>query len=167
MISEAAWQVTLDMPREKVWETLQDFSQAHNYVPGIIDTQIMTETKNGVGASRRVYQSKTKFLQETITEWNEGFGFRIRLHKGEKDSPFKNAFFRYEISDSGDKTLLKTTMGYTPPMGIIGVWMDKLFLNKIIKGAIRDVAVSMKHYYESGRPTQKADLKQLKQKLGY
>lgn len=166
MVSEASWQVTIDMPKEKAWGILKDFSQAHNYVPGIIKTEIITDNKEGVGASRYVYQSKTKTLQETITDWDEGNGFRLRLHKGEKDSPFKNAFFVYKIEDAGNnQTRLSTTMGYTPPMSGFGVVLDKLFLNKIITGVIRDVALSMKYYYETGKPTQPADLKKLKAEL--
>lgn len=165
-VSEATSQITINMPREKAWEILKNFSVAHNYVPGIIDTEIITDKKEGVGASRLVYQSKTKTLQETITEWNEGFGFRLRLHKGDKDSPFKNAFFSYKIEDVGDnQTRLTNTMGYTPPMGGIGVLIDNLFLNKIISGVIRDVTISMKSYYETGQPTTPADLKKLKAKL--
>jgi uncharacterized membrane protein len=166
MISKATWQVTINMPREKAWEILQDFSQAHNYVPGIIRTEIVTEKKQGEGASRLVYQSKTKALEETITEWHEGSGFRIWLHKGEKDSPFKNAFFVYTIAEGEkDTTLLTTTMEYTPPLGKLGEWLDKLFLNRIISGVIRDVAISMKHYYETGKPTSKEDLKKLKAQM--
>ena len=165
-MSEASWQVALDMPREKAWDILKNFSLAHNYVPGIIKTEIVSDNKEGVGASRLVYQSKTKTLQETITDWNEGEGFRIRLHKGEKDSPFKNAYFVYKLEDiDNDQTRLSTTMGYTPPMGGFGVMIDNLFLNKIITGVIHDVAVSMKHYYETGKATQPADLKKLKAAL--
>jgi hypothetical protein len=165
MISEASWQLTLDMPREKAWGILRNLTQAHNYVPGIIDTKLTTEITEGVGASRNVYQSKTRYLQETVTEWNEGYGFKIRLHKGDKSSPFKNAFFRYELSGDGDKTCLKTTMGYTPPLGPLGAVLDSLLLNKIISGVIRDVAISMKHYYETGKPTKKQDLKRLKRTM--
>ncbi len=166
MISEATYQVTLEMPREQAWKTLEDLSQAHNYVPGIIKTEIVSSNKQGVGASRLVYQGKKRALQETVTDWDEGSGFRIRLHKGEKDSPFKNAFFRYLIEESdGDTTRLTTTMGYTPPLGWFGILLDKLFLNKIISGVIRDVALSMKHFYETGKPTTPKDLKAIKAQL--
>lgn len=161
-MSDATWQLSLNMPREKAWDILQDLSQAHNYVPGIIDTKITTERTHGVGASRNVYQSKSKFLQETVIEWNEGEGFVIRLHKGEKDSPFPNAKFTYNLAEQGDKTLLTTTMSYDMPLGALGRWFDNILLNRIITGVIRDVAYSMKHYYETGRATSKADLKNIK-----
>lgn len=162
-MSEATATTIINMPIEDAWSKLQDFSLAHNYVPGIIKTEITTEKKNGVGASRKVYQSKTRALEETIIEWNEGKGFKIRLHKGDKDAPFKGAFFKYELmSEAGDKTKLVTTMGYTPPLLKVGELLDKAFLNKVITGVIKDVSLSLKHYYETGEPTTPKQLKKLK-----
>lgn len=162
-MSEASFQVIINLPVAQAWEKLQDLSLAHHYVPGIIDTQITTPQKQGVGASRKVYQSKTSALEETVTDWREGEGFTIRLHKGAKDAPFKNAFFRYDLQEvEGGQTQLTTTMGYTPPLGAVGRGMDRLFLNKIITGVICDVALSMKLFYETGKPTQKSDLKAFK-----
>lgn len=76
---------------------MRDLSIAHKYVPGIIKTEITTEMKEGVGASRKVYQSETKAISETVTEWHEGRGFVIRLHQGEDGAPapFSQAIFKY------------------------------------------------------------------------
>lgn len=162
-MTEVSYQVLIDLPRAEAWGRLRDLSLAHHYVPGIVDTQITTDIKAGVGASRRVYQSSSRYLEETVTHWDEGSGFTIRLHKGERDAPFKNAFFRYELKDAGSgKTRLIASMGYTPPLGGLGSVLDKLLLKRIVSGAIRDVVISMKHYYESGRPTGKNDLKELR-----
>lgn len=167
MSSTATWQVVIDMPREKAWGILQDLSKAHNYVPGIVDTQITTSQKTGVGASRKVYMSKTNAMDETVTEWNEGYGFRIRLHKGPKDAPFPRSYFLYKLEDDvPGKTRLTTEMGYVMPGGAIGGWLDKLLINSIVRGRIRDVALSMKLFYETGQPTKPAALKQLRAQLG-
>lgn len=161
-MNDASWQLVLDMPREKAWDILQDLTQAHNYVPGIIDTRLTTERTHGLGASRNVYQSKSKYLQETVIEWTEGYGFKLRLHKGEKDSPFPKASFTYHLEDQNQQCLLSTTMSYEMPFGFIGRKIDELFLNRIITSIIRDVAFSMKHYYETGKATSKSDLKNIK-----
>lgn len=167
MVSVAEARVTINLSKSNVWEKLQDFSLAHNYVPGIIKTEIVSDQKNGIGASRKVYQSKTRALEETIVEWEEGKGFKIRLHKGNKDAPFKNAYFKYELSDGPNNTTeLTTVMGYTPPLSSVGSVLDKLFLNKVISGVINDVALSMKLFYETGNPTTKKALKAAKSQKG-
>ena len=68
MSSEATARVVMNVPREQAWQTLKDLGQAHNYVPGIIKTEVTTEKKTGVGASRKVYQSETRGLDETVVE---------------------------------------------------------------------------------------------------
>ena len=162
-MSEACSVVIIDVPKDKAWDRLRDLSLAHYYVPGIVRTEITTDQKQGVGASRKVFQAKGGYLDETVTEWDEGSGFRIRLHKGPKDTPFKNAYFRYQLDSTADnKTRFTATMGYTPPLGAIGSVIDTLLLNRIISSVIRDIALSMKVFYETGKPTTKAQLKKVK-----
>jgi len=156
--------VRIEMPRQKAWEILRDLTKAHSYVPGIVDTVITTEQVEGVGTSRIVYQSKTRGLNETVVEWNDGYGFLIRLHRGEKGAPppFKEAYFRYAIADDGDATSLTTSLIYTLGMGWFGKLLETLLLKRIFERTIADVALSMKHFYETGRPTRKEDLKRMR-----
>ncbi len=168
MKGEATARVVVNMPREQAWEKLRDLSLAHNYVPGIIKTEITTEKTEGIGASRRVFQSATKGLDETVVEWNEGHGFVIRLHRGDAGAPppFKDAAFRYQLDDAGNgQTALTTSLMYNMRWGKLGDLMQKHLLGKIFRTVIRDVAISMKAFYESGEPTSKQRLKQLKTTL--
>lgn len=149
---EASAEVIIRMPRDKAWEILQDFSIAHNYVPGVIKTEITTECKRGIGASRKVFQTETKAIDETIEEWNEGYGFLIRLHCNNAGPPFpfKQAWFRYSISDDDTNTRLNTSLIYIVRWGIIGRILNYVLFKRIIRGQIRNVALSMKAYYETG-----------------
>ena len=168
MSSEATARVVMNVPRDQAWEKLRDISQAHNYVPGIIKTEVTTSKTEGVGASRKVYQSETKGLDETVIEWNEGQGFLIRLHRGEEGAPppFKDASFRYRIEDAGNgQTALTTSLIFTMRWGAFGDFLHRRLLAGIFRTTIRDVALSMKAYYESGEPTTPAKLKQIKADL--
>ena len=149
--STASATVHVDLPRTGAWELLRDFSIAHKYVPGIIKTEITTELKEGVGASRKVFQAESKAIDETIEEWNEGYGFVIRLHRGHDGPPlpFKQAHFRYAIDDQGTSTMLTTSLTYVMTWGFVGHLLDRLLLNMIIKSRIRKIAQEMKSYYES------------------
>lgn len=165
MSNEVSARVIVNLPREKAWEKLRDLSLAHHYVPGIVKTEVTTDKSEGVGASRRVYQSETKGIDETVTEWLNGHGFLIRLHRGEEGPPppFKEAHFRYHIDDAGnDQTALTTSLIYTMRWGVLGQILQKYFLGKVFRSVIRDVAVSMKAYYETGEPTTQEKLKQIK-----
>jgi hypothetical protein len=150
------------MPRAKAWELLQDLTLAHHYVPGLVKTEITTEAKKGVGASRKVYQRQTSGIDETVEEWNEGHGFLIRLHRGSAGPPFPftEAHFRYAIEDAGDATLLTTSLVYAMRGGALGRFLDRCLLRRIIDRTIRDVALSQKCYYESGEPVTPRQLKE-------
>ncbi len=166
MSKEVSSEVVVKLSVVEAWKKLQDLSLAHNYVPGLVKTEITTEQKQGVGASRMVYQTETKGIDETVIEWEEGQGFLIRLHRGEKGAPppFKDAFFRYQILPGADENtaVLKNTMRYTMGMGFFGDLLEKLMLKNIFKGVIRDVTISQKIFYETGEKVTPERLKQAK-----
>ncbi len=162
MSREIVYQVTIDLPRERCWEIMQDITVPHKYVPGLLRTEFHTEQKQGVGASRRVFK-KMIAMDETVTEWNEGYGFRLRLHDGAKDKPFPKSYFIYQLDDAADgKTRFTATMGYSFPLGAFGQLIDRFIIAPIVGGEIRDVALAVKHYYETNSTPTPADIKRLR-----
>lgn len=159
--SQVSTTVRVQLPRAKAWDLLQDLSLAHHYVPGLVKTEITTQARKGVGASRKVYQSETKGIDETVVEWNEGHGFLIRLHRGSAGAPlpFAEAHFRYAIEADGNDTRLTTSLTYTMLGGAVGRFLDRYLLRGFIDKTIRDVALSQKCYYETGKPVTKKQLK--------
>ena len=166
MAQHVSSQVIINIPRAAAWEKLRDISLAHNYVPGIVKTEIVSAHSTGVGASRYVYRNRRSYIQETVEEWHDGTGFLIRLHKGDKPAPpFKSAWFRYELADHDtDSTRFTASMKYELPWGAFGSWLEKK-LQKLIAATIADVATAMKLYYETGEPTTAAALKRYKNSL--
>lgn len=166
MFQEVTAQTLIDIPRAEAWEKLRDISLAHNYVPGIVKTVIVSDQIHGVGASRYVYRNKKNYIQETVQEWQEGEGFLIRLHKGDKPAPpFRNAWFRYTLEDHGpEQTQFTASLRFEMPWGRVGAWLGKKMAN-FIQATIADVAIAMKLYYETGEPTTRAALKSYKARL--
>lgn len=158
----AVYNATAKIPAEQAWEKLKDLSLAHNYVPGITKCEITTAKKEGVGASRRV-SGPQQALDETVTEWNEGRGFTIRLHNGDKPAkPFRAAQFVYRI-DKIDNKSCKLTCTMTYELGGLMSLLHSLFLGNLIRGNIRDVALSMAYFYETGKKPSKDDVKRLRE----
>ena len=166
MTQEVSTQVIIDLPKTQAWHKLRDISLAHNYVPGIVKTEIVSERAEGVGASRYVYRNTKSYIQETVEEWQDGQGFLIRLHKGDKNAPpFKNGWFRYQLQEQGaQQTLLTTSLKYELPWGAAGRWLEKR-LAGFIDNTVADVAYSMKLFYETGEPTSKSALQVFKKSL--
>ena len=165
MSQEVTAQVLIELPLAEAWNKLRDISLAHNYVPGIVKTEIVSDQTEGVGASRYVYRSEKSYIQETVEEWQEGSGFLIRLHKGDKPAPpFRNAWFRYTLADHGDgQTQFTASLKYEMPWGRVGNWLGAR-MKSFVQATIADVATSMKLYYETGVPTTRSALKAYKER---
>jgi hypothetical protein len=163
MSQEVSAQILIDVPIAAAWARLRDISLAHNYVPGIVKTAIVSPQREGVGASRYVYRNETSYIQETVEEWQDGTGFLIRLHRGDKSAPpFKKAWFRYALAQHGGaQTQLTVSLRYDMPWGRPGAWLGAK-MAKFVQATIADVAVAMKLYYESGNATTPANLKAYK-----
>lgn len=163
MSHEVSTQIIINIPLAAAWEKLQDISLAHNYVPGIVNTVIVSEQTQGVGASRYVYRNEKSYIQETVEEWQEGSGFLIRLHRGEKPAPpFQQAWFRYTLEEhSPTQTRFTASLVYDLPWGAFGDWLGAR-MSRFVQGNIADVGIAMKLYYETGEPTTPAALKAYK-----
>lgn len=166
MTQEVHASTIIDLPLNAAWEKLRDISLAHNYVPGIVNTRVVSAQREGVGASRYVYRNEKSYIQETVQEWHAGNGFLIHLHRGENSAPpFKDAWFRYALADCGNgHTRLTTSLKYDMPWGRFGEWLGAR-MARFVQATINDVALSMKLYYETGQPTTAAALKAHKSSL--
>jgi hypothetical protein len=163
MTQEVTAEIVIDVPLAEAWENLRDISLAHNYVPGIVKTVIVSEQREGVGASRYVYRNEKSYIQETVEEWHPGTGFLIHLHRGDKPAPpFRNAWFRYTLAEQGPgQTRFTASLVYDMPWGGFGAWLGKK-MAAFVQATITDVAIAMKLYYETGNPTTPAAIKAYK-----
>ncbi len=163
MTREVTSEIIIDLPRDQAWAKLRDISLAHNYVPGIVRTEIVSAATEGVGASRYVYRGPRSYIQETVEEWQDGEGFLIRLHRGDRPAPpFRAAWFRYRLAEEGtDRTRFTGTLIYELPWGRLGRWLEGLLV-PMVQGTVRDIACAMKLFYETGEPTTTAALKAYK-----
>lgn len=163
-MNEVSSEIEADMSMQQAWGKLRDLSVAHNYVQGLTKTEITTERREGVGASRKVYSKSRPPMDETVVVWDEGHGFLLKLHQGDNDAqgPFKRSFFSYALEHAGTNTVLRNSMQYEMKWGLFGVILDKLFLRKVFRAVVRDVVIAQKAFYESGEATTAEKLKQLK-----
>jgi uncharacterized membrane protein len=152
MTTTVTYEIPVDLPRAKVWDGLRDLTRAPFYVPGLTGVEILTERREGVGASRRVFQAKGQPLDETVESWDAGYGFLIRLHNGDRPpAPFKEAWFDYRIADGpGGTTIFRPSLRYGMPWGPLGAMLNALVIRRFALGNVRQVAVNFKRHYETG-----------------
>ena len=153
----------IPLPIETCWEMLRDLTLAKHYVPGVTSSTLSTERQQGIGASRIVTHHLFGEMDETVVEWDEGKGFTLRLHKGDQPAtPFREAFFRYELQPSEQGCLICTSLTWTLRWGAIGRMLDALAVKRVMRGNLRDVAVSLAEYYVTGESVPESELPRLR-----
>ena len=158
MPHKATWEVHIDLPRAKVWEGLRDLTRAPFYVPNLTGVEFTTTQHEGVGTSRKVFQKDGNPLDETVESWDDGYGFTLRLHNGDKPpAPFKAGWFDYRIADAPDGgTLFRPALIYELPWGPFGSLLNLLVVKGFALKNTRAVAENFKRYYETGEITNPA-----------
>lgn len=155
------------LPTERCWENLRDLTRAKHYVPGLTETVITTERKEGIGASRVVSHKQFGDMDETVVAWDDGVGMTVRLHKGNKPArPFKHAAFRYEFRPSRDGARdaceIHTSLTYELPFGPLGRLADWLLLGRTFRQSVIDTAVCLAENYATGQPVPASELARLR-----
>lgn len=155
--------VVAAVPLELAWENLRDLSVAHNYVPGLTRTEIVSRRREGIGVHRRVYDEDDDFLEETVIEWQDGQGFVIKLHDGDEPmAPFERAEFAYRIQGQGEgSTLIQLSLTFRMPWGAVGETLADWFVRPAMEDMLEQVAAGMKHYYETGQAATDDDRERL------
>jgi uncharacterized protein YndB with AHSA1/START domain len=158
MPSTVTYEVHIAVPRADVWAGLRDLSRAPRYVPNLTGSEFTTDQHEGVGTSRRVFQVKGQPLDETVVEWDDGYGFKLRLHNGDKPpAPFKEGWFDYRIADAPDGgTYFRPALIYSIGGGIFGTLMDVLLVRGFARKNLRAVGENFKRHYETGEITNPA-----------
>lgn len=155
----------ISLPIDACWQNLRDLTRAKHYVPGLTDTVITTERKEGVGASRVVTHEQFGEMDETVVAWDEGEGLTVRLHKGSQPArPFKEASFRYEFRPGRDASTceIHTALTYELPMGVLGRLLDRILLRRIFQRNVVDTAVCLAEHYETGQPVPRSEVPRLR-----
>jgi hypothetical protein len=152
MMTDVSADAVLAMNREQAWSHLRDLTLAQYYVPGVTRIEITTPQREGMGASRTAFCKGRKPVDETVVRWEEGWGFTVRLHHGDKPpTPFRRAEFTYWLEDAANgQTRIRTTMSYEPPLGILGRFLERVFLRRMMISAVRTIVSGLKHVYETG-----------------
>ena len=155
MRNSVSAEVFIELPCAEVWARLRDLTRPHFYVPGLLRTRMDTPVLEGVGASRTVFPRRLPPLQETVTEWTEGRGMVLRLHRGEKAmSPFAAIEFVYDIEPAGAaRTRFRPAMRYDTGTGLVGALLDNALLRHVLSSNLRDIATNLKGFFETGKPT--------------
>lgn len=153
----------LNMSMADAWSRLADMSKAHLYVPGLTDVKITTEATTGVGASRKVF-GRGSPMDETVVEWNEGEGYLLLLHFGEKRNwgPFQEAYFHYSLVEQDGQASLSNAMSFVPKGAALFGWLLYPLFEKVFAKSLLEVSLAQRLFYQTGERVPAESLAQAK-----
>lgn len=146
----------IEVPVERAWEILADFSHVHKIHPlvGKVD-QVTPNKDRGVGAIRTCHFYDGNKATERIEEWDEDrHTYLVRLIDG--TLPVKTVLAKFTVEDAGNgKSLLLGDMDLKAKYGLLGKIMERLVIKPQLGGALGNVFAGVEEYALTGREIQK------------
>ncbi len=142
-------QITINAPKERVWEILADLGEVKRYHPGLTDSYYNPGEKRGVGASRHCDLKPFGSIEETVIEWNDGESYTLEIYDGKKVPPFKKAIGTLSVRPNGSGTVASMTLEYELKFGLIGKLMDRLTVRSQFEKVVPAILRGLRQYAEA------------------
>jgi uncharacterized protein YndB with AHSA1/START domain len=140
-------EITIDAPIEKIWAALANMEELEKYDPTVLKSTATTETKEGLGAARKVEMRDGKnWFQEKVTIFkpNEALEFELTACS----FPVHQLKHSYSFQTSGNQTKVKQVMQYQVKFGLLGRIMDSLMIRRKSDKGIKQFFAGLKSYVE-------------------
>ena len=77
--------VTINAPKQKVWEALADFGNVFKLSPNLKKSYLTSDQQEGIGATRHCdFVNMGAQVEERIVEWDEGESIKIDIYESKK-----------------------------------------------------------------------------------
>ena len=149
-MAELTRQVTVDAPKERVWEVLADFGGVSNWAPTITESRSLTEANEGVGAERTCDHVKMGTLEERIVEWEEGERYAYIVTKG-LPMPMKSLKNDWSAASANGATRVDLRMVFETKFGPLGTMMEAMMLRRMMRKEMGISLAGLKYHVETGK----------------
>lgn len=135
---------------EDIWETLNTVDILDQYDPTVKKSTATSDTKSGLGASRKVEMKDGKnWFEEkcTISEPNKALQFELTACS----FPVHSLNHTYRFEENGNQVKVKQIMKYQMKFGFFGKIMDALIIKKQSDKGIKLFLAGLKKHIEQNR----------------
>lgn len=145
----------INLPIERTWEFLADFSNVHKIHPLVGSVDQISDKDRGLGAIRKCHLYSGQSVTEQITAWDEKKNeYTIRLVEG--NLPVKSVVATLKAESASDgKTKLIGNMDMAAKYGLIGKIMEMIAFKPQFGKAIGNLFAGIEHYAATGKEVPK------------
>ncbi len=143
-------EITIQAPREKVWQIISDIEGSVDRITGIIKIEILDKPKTGLAGLKweetRIMLGKTATEVMWITDVVDGFSYKTRA-----EGPGVIYISSLSLVEEGNQTRL--IMGFESEISSLGTKIISaimgVFFNKATRNAIKEDLIDIKAAAES------------------
>lgn len=140
-------QIEIDTPREKVWKVLSEIGEIEKFHPLVKKSLLTSNNGGGVGAQRHCELLPMGQMVENVIEWEEGKTIVLEVVGGKMLPPYRFMQGRVDIAGE-EKTNVTFSFSYQLKYGVLGQWMNRLFIRPQFVKAPPKYVSGLKEYIE-------------------
>jgi len=140
-------EITINAPIEKIWQALTEVEILDKYDPTVKKSTLLSETKAGIGAKRKVdmLDGKNWFEEHcTVHQPNEALTFELTACS----FPIHKLKHSYSFEKVGTQTKVKQVMQYEMKFGVFGKIMDAMVVRSQSDKGIKKFFAGLKSFTE-------------------
>lgn len=146
---------TIDVPIDRAWEIISDFSNVHKIHPLVKTVNQHTRNDRGLGATRTCNLYDGNKAVERIEEWNEANHSYV-VTVLDSTLPMKSIDIKLKaLKVSKSKSKLVAEMKMHAKYGLLGKIMEHLVIKKQLGGAVGNLFAGVEEYNKTGKEIQK------------
>jgi ribosome-associated toxin RatA of RatAB toxin-antitoxin module len=122
-------EITIEAPIQKIWEVLTNVEELEQYDPTVKSSTARSESKRGLGASRKVEMKDGKnWFEEKVTEFkpNESLIYELTACS----FPIHHLKHSYHFEEINGQTKVSQRMDYQMKFGLFGKLMDWIMVRR-------------------------------------
>ncbi len=143
-------EITIQLPKEKVWSLLADFGNVCHGHPKVSKSYVTSSITQGIGATRHCdFTMMGASAEEKIVAWNEGQSMKIQVYQLKKMPGIKDLSLELSIRENADDTVLTGHLNYTMKNKFFD-FMNNMVMKKMNAELIDGIMAGHKKYFETG-----------------
>lgn len=145
----------IDVPLERAWEIISDFSNVQNIHPLVDTVDQLTSNGKGLGAVRRCNLYDGNEAIERIEAWDErNKTYTIKYTDGSLPMNSVDVDLK-AVAVGKDQTKLVAEMSLKAKYGLLGKIMERLVIKPQLGGAVGNLFAGVESYDKTGVQVQK------------
>ena len=147
--------VTIDAPKQKVWDALADFGNVQAMSPNIIISYLTSDQESGVGTQRHCdFALMGAEVEERIVDWEEGKRLKIDIYECKKLPMVTAMEAEFILEESGEQTILTGHFHYGMKNALGGL-LNSILMKKMNAKTWAQFLAGIKHHLETGEMVNK------------